>query len=106
MADFLKMLGQFQEMQSRLAEAQERLESMTFTASAGGGAVSVDCDGKMIVKGVRIERAAVNPDDVEMLEQLVLAAVSEAQRKAARGAQDELGKVTGGIDLPFKLPFS
>lgn len=105
MADFFKMLEQARQMQARLQEAQEELARLTFTASSGGGMVTVDCDGKLTVKRVKIDRTVVNPDDVEMLEELVLAAVVEAQRKAAVGAQEELGKVTGGLDLPFKLPF-
>lgn len=99
------MLDTFRQMQSRLQEAQEALGRLTFTGSAGGGMVTVECDGKLQVKRVKIERSVVNPDDIEMLEDLIVVASAEAQKKAADAMQSEMGKVTGGIDLPFKLPF-
>ena len=105
MADLFKMLEQFKQMQGRLQTAQEDLARRSFTASAGGGMVTVECDGKLTVKRVKLDRSVVNPDDIEMLEELIVAATAEAQRKAAEVMQEELGKVTGGIDLPFKLPF-
>jgi hypothetical protein len=67
--------------------------------------VTVEADGKGQVRSVKIDPAVVNAADVEMLEDLVLVAVTEAQRKAAALAQQEMGKLTGGMDLPFKLPF-
>ena len=105
MADMFKMLDTFRQMQARLAEAQETLARRSFTGSAGGGMVTVECDGKMQLKRVKIERTVVNPDDIEMLEDLIVIASAEAQKKAADAMQEEMGKVTGGIDLPFKLPF-
>ena len=105
MADIFKMLEQFKQMQGRLQQAQEELARKSFTASAGGGMVTVECDGKMTIKSVKLDRTVVNPDDIEMLEELIVIATVEAQKKAAAVMQEELGKVTGGIDLPFKLPF-
>lgn len=71
--------------------------------------VSVEADGKGNVKKVKIDPAAVNPADVEMLEDLIVVAVTEAQKRAAEKAKDatqaEMGKLTGGMNLPFKLPF-
>jgi hypothetical protein len=105
MADFMKILHQAQEMQGRLQQLQEELQQRTVSASAGGGMVTVEADGKGTVRGVHIDPGVVNPQDVEMLEDLVLVAVTEAQKKAAALAQDEMNKLTGGLGLPFKLPF-
>lgn len=105
MADIFKMLDTFRQMQGRLQTAQEELAKKSFTATAGGGMVSVEVDGKMMLKRVKLERSVVNPDDIEMLEDLIVVAAAEAQKKAADAMQQEMSKVTGGIDLPFKLPF-
>jgi DNA-binding YbaB/EbfC family protein len=104
MADFMKILQQAQQMQGRLQQIQDELQQRTVSASAGGGMVSVEADGKGQVRKVKIDPAVVNPADVEMLEDLVLVAVVEAQKKAAELAQAEMGKLAGGLDLPFKLP--
>ncbi|MCC6245211.1 MAG: YbaB/EbfC family nucleoid-associated protein [Gemmatimonadaceae bacterium] len=103
--DLFKMMDTFRQMQSKLQEAQETLGRSTFTGAAGGGMVTVEVDGKLALKRVKLEKSVVNPDDIEMLEDLIVVAVSEAQKKAADAMQAEMGKVTGGIDLPFKLPF-
>jgi hypothetical protein len=72
---------------------------------AGGGMVAADVDGKMQLKRIKLDPTIVNGNDIEMLEDLIVVAVAEAQKKAAEAMQMELSKVTGGIDLPFKLPF-
>jgi DNA-binding YbaB/EbfC family protein len=105
MADFGKILEQAQQMQARMKQMQSELEKQTVTAAAGGGMVTVEADGKGTVTRVRIDPSVVDPKDVEMLEDLVLVAVNEAQKKAAELAQGEMGKLTGGLNLPFKLPF-
>ncbi|CAA9333391.1 MAG: Nucleoid-associated protein YaaK [uncultured Gemmatimonadaceae bacterium] len=105
MADIMKILQQAQEMQGRLQQVQEELQNKTVTAAAGGGMVTVEADGRGHVRKVKIDPSVVDPKDVEMLEDLVLVAVSEAQKKAADLAQGEMGKLAGGMDLPFKLPF-
>lgn len=105
MADIMKILQQAQQMQGRLQEIQDELQKRTVVGSAGGGMVSVEADGKGEVRRIRIDPSVVDPADVEMLEDLVLVAVSDAQKKAAELAQGEMGKLTGGMDLPFKLPF-
>ena len=105
MADFMKILQQAQQMQGKLQQIQDELAQQSVTGSAGGGMVSVEADGKGQVRKVKIDASVVNPADVEMLEDLVLVAVSEAQKKAAALAQEQMGKLTGGLDLPFKLPF-
>ncbi|MCA0376684.1 MAG: YbaB/EbfC family nucleoid-associated protein [Gemmatimonadetes bacterium] len=103
--DLFKMMGQVKEMQGRMAAMQEELSNRTFSALAGGGLVTADVDGKMQLKRLKLDPAVVNPADIEMLEDLVVVAVAEAQKKAAEAMQMEMQKVTGGIDLPFKLPF-
>jgi nucleoid-associated protein EbfC len=105
MADFMKIMQQAQQMQSRLQEIQDELQQKTVTANAGGGMVTVTADGKGQVRSIKIDASVVDPKDVEMLEDLVLVAVTEAQKKAAELAQGEMGKLTGGLNLPFKLPF-
>lgn len=101
----MKILQQAQQMQGRLQQMQEELATKTVTGVAGGGMVSVEADGTGKVKRVRIDPAVVTPSDVEMLEDLVLVAVTEAQKKATDLQREETGKLTGGMGLPFKLPF-
>lgn len=105
MPDFMKMLQQAQQMQGRLQQMQDDLEKITLTASSGGGMVTATADGKGQVKRIQIDPAAVSAADIEMLEDLVLVAVTEVQKKAAAAAQDEMQKITGGLSLPFKMPF-
>jgi hypothetical protein len=96
----MKMMKQVQEMQRKMAEAQEALTHETVEASAGGGMVTVVATGSLEIKEVRIDPAAVDPDDVEMLQDLVMAATNEALRAAQELAQQKLGGATAGIDLP------
>jgi len=105
MADFMKILQQAQEMQGRFQKIQDELQRITVSGSAGGGMVTVEANGQGTVQRIKIDPSVVNPADVEMLEDLVLVAVTEAQKKAQAQAQQELGKLTGGMSLPFKLPF-
>ncbi len=91
-----------QQLQARVTELQERLEAQEISASAGGGMVKATVDGKGGVKALRIDPTVVDPADVEMLEDLVLAAVSEAQNKARALYDEEMRKVAGG--LPVQLP--
>ena len=87
-------------MQARLAKAQEELENETVQASSGGGAVTVVATGKQSIESVTIDPAAVDPDDVEMLQDLVLTAVNEALAKSQQLASERIGSVTGGLKLP------
>lgn len=105
MPDFNKILEQAQEMQGRLERIQDALGGMTVTANSGGGMVTVEADGKGQINRVRIDPSLVSGGDVEMLEDLVLVAVRDAQQKAADLAKSEMSKLTGGMNLPFKLPF-
>ena len=97
---YAKMLKQVQEMQRRMAKAQEELAQETVEASAGGGMVTVVMSGSLEMREVRIKPEAVDPDDVEMLEDLVVAATNEALRAAQALASEKLGGATGGLDLP------
>ena len=105
MADFSKILEQAQQMQSRLEQIQSELATMSVTGSSGGGMVTVDADGKGQITKVRVDPSLVNASDVEMLEDLLLVALRDAQQKSADLAKQEMGKLTGGMGLPFKLPF-
>jgi DNA-binding YbaB/EbfC family protein len=105
MTDFMKILQQAQQMQGRLQEIEKELLQRTVTASSGGGMVTVEADGKGSVRSVKVDPSVVNPNDVEMLEDLLVVAIGEVQKKAQALQQEELGKVAGGLNLPFKLPF-
>jgi DNA-binding YbaB/EbfC family protein len=105
MADFMKILQQAQEMQGRFQKIQEELQLLTVTGSAGGGMVTAEVTGTGQIKKIKFDPGVVNPADIEMLEDLVVVAVSDAQKKAQASAQEQMGKITGGLPLPFKLPF-
>jgi len=94
-----QMLGQVQKMQKDMEAAQRALEAETVQASAGGGTVSVTVGGDLTVRAVEISPEAVDPEDVEMLCDLVLAAVNEGLRAAQEMAAERMGSVTGGLDL-------
>jgi DNA-binding YbaB/EbfC family protein len=105
MPDFMKLLQQAQEMQGRFQKIQEELQHHSVSGSAGGGMVTVEVTGTGQIKKIKLDQSVVNPADLEMLEDLIVVAVSDAQQKAQKLAQDEMGKLTGGLNLPFKLPF-
>jgi len=94
------MLKQAQELQAKLAKAQEELANATVEASSGGGAVTVTMNGQQQIIAVKISPEVVNQEDVEMLEDLVLSAVSEAITKSQELAAKQLGGLTGGLKIP------
>jgi DNA-binding YbaB/EbfC family protein len=94
-----QMLGQVQKMQQDMETAQRELENETVQASAGGGMVTVTVSGGLELRAVKIAPDAVDPDDVDMLCDLVLAATNEALRAAQELAANRMGAVTGGLDL-------
>lgn len=104
MTNIQQILQMGQQMQARLTELQTELGNKTVSCSSGGGMVTVTADGRGRVREIRIDPAVVDPADVEMLEDLVTAAVSEAQQRAHGLYEEELRKLTGGIGLPFQLP--
>ena len=102
MTDLSQLMQLSQQLQAKMTELQESLESKTISASSGGGMVTVTVDGKGQAKRVQIDPTCVDPRDVEMLEDLVLAAINEAQTKAHGEYEVEMRKVTGG--LPINIP--
>lgn len=100
MGNMGKLMKQAQEMQAKMARVQEELEAREVEGTAGGGMVTVRMNGKQEVLGLTIKPEAVDPDDVEMLEDLVLAAIREARNHAETLMQTEMAKVTGGMNLP------
>ncbi len=104
MTNFQQLLQMGQKMQARMTELQDELEKKTVESTSGGGMVKVTADAKGRVRELKIDPTVVDPDDVEMLEDLVLAAVSDAQQRAEKVYAEEMQKVTGGMNLPFQLP--
>ena len=94
------IMRQAQELQAKLAKAQQELAQATVEASSGGGAVKVTVNGQQEVQSVKISPEAINPEDAELLEDLVLAAVNEAMVKSKELAAERLGKITGGLKIP------
>jgi DNA-binding YbaB/EbfC family protein len=93
-------MRQAQELQAKLAKTQEELADITVEASSGGGAVKITINGQQQVQSVKISPEAIEPDDVELLEDLVLTAVNEAITKSQELAAKRLGKLTGGLNIP------
>ena len=94
------MMKRIQEMQQNMQTLQEELAVAEYSASSGGGAVDVTVNGSHEVKKVTIKPEVVDPEDVEMLEDMLIAALNEAMRKADETAEREMGKITGGINIP------
>ena len=99
-ANMQQLARQAQKLQQQMAKAQEDLDAREFEATSGGGMVTAKVNGKRELLALTIKPEAVDPDDVEMLEDMVLAAVNEALRTAADTAEREMGKLTGGMGMP------
>ena len=95
------LMKQAQRMQRQMEESQKEMETKEFTATAGGGAVEVTVSGKKEVTKIVLSPDAVDPDDIEMLQDLIMAAVNEAYRKMEEESQNAMSKFTGGMGLPF-----
>ena len=102
--NYQKMMKQVQKMQADMAKMQEDLAAETVDASAGGGMVTVQVTGAIELKSIKIDPEAVDPKDVEMLEDMILAATNEALRSAQELANKRLGGITSGLSIPG-LPF-
>jgi DNA-binding YbaB/EbfC family protein len=100
MPNMQQAMKQMQKMQAEMARVQEELADKTVTATAGGGAVKVEVTGKLELRAIAIDPEVVGSDDLEMLQDLVLAAVNEGIKKAQELAETELGKVTGNLKIP------
>jgi DNA-binding YbaB/EbfC family protein len=97
----MNMIKQAQKMQQDMMKMQEELQSREYTAAAGGGMVRATVDGKRTLKSLTIDPEAVDPEDVEMLQDLIVAAVNEANRAAENDAASSMQSITGGLNLPF-----
>ena len=102
--NFQQFLQLTQQVQSQVSQLQTELRQRTVTCSAGGGMVTVTADGQGKVRSLKIDPTVVQGGDVEMLEDLVLAAVSEAQHRAQQIYDEELRKLSGGMNFPFPIP--
>lgn len=98
--NYNKMMKQVQEMQKQMAKAQEELADEEVEASAGGGMVMVKVTGDLKITSIKVDPGAVDPDDVEMLEDMVMAATNEALRSAQELASQKMGGLTGGMNIP------
>jgi nucleoid-associated protein EbfC len=107
MKNISQLMKQAQAMQEKMAEMQAQLEAVEMTGVAGGGMVELVLNGKSDVKRVKIDKSLLNPSDVEVLEDLIVAAFADARRKVAAYTEQEMQKLTGGLQLPggMKLPF-
>ena len=94
------MMRQAQKMQQDMLRMQQELEEKTYTASAGGGVVEATVSGKYRVTAIKIQPEAVDPDDVEMLEDLIVAAIGEAMNQAETATAESMKKITGGMNIP------
>jgi len=94
------LMKQAQKMQQEMMKQQEELENQMFEATSGGGMVTVQMNGKFEVQSIKIDPEAVDPEDVEMLEDLIVAALQEAFKKASEASGEAMGKLTGGLKIP------
>jgi nucleoid-associated protein EbfC len=102
--NFQQILQMGQQVQARLSQLQAELGQKTVSCSSGGGMVTVTADGRGKVRSIKIDPSVVDASDVEMLEDLVIAAVTEAQTRANSVYEEEMRKLSGGLPLPFQLP--
>ena len=102
-----QMMKQAQQMQAKMAEMQAQLETVEMTGAAGGGLVQVTVGGKGDLRKVKIDKSLIDPNEVEVLEDLIVAAFNEARTRVEAHVAEEMAKVTGGLQLPpgMKLPF-
>ena len=102
-----QMMKQAQQMQARMAEMQENLGKIEIDGQSGGGLVTVTLNGKAEMRKIKIDPSLAQPDDVEVLEDLVIAAFNDAKTKVEARVNDEMAKITGGLKLPggMNLPF-
>ncbi len=98
--DINKLLRQMQKIQSRVTELEKELADKTVESSVGGGMVEVVANGRREIISITIDKEVVNPDEVEMLQDLIIAAVNDALRKAQEMISTEMGKITGGLKIP------
>ncbi len=102
-----QMMKQAQQMQARMAEMQARLDQVEMTGASGGGMVQVTLNGKGELRKIKLEKALIDPNEVEVLEDLIVAAFADAKARVETHVAEEMSKLTGGLKLPpgMKLPF-
>lgn len=98
--DMNSMIHQARKMQDQITALQEDIEQRTFNASAGGGAVSVTLTGKKTLQSIELKKEVVDPEDIEMLQDLIISAVNEAVNNIEETTENEMSKITGGVALP------
>ena len=103
--DIMALMKQASELKKNYEQAQAEMEKMTVQGTAGGGVVMAEVNGLGQIKRVKLEATIVKNDDIEMLEDLIVVAVADAQKKAMTEVQTRMGNLAGGMNLPFKLPF-
>ena len=94
------MIRQAQKMQDEISALQEEIEARDFTATAGGGAVTITMTGKKTIKSLEIKPEVVDPEDIEMLQDLIVTAINEAVNQVEETTETEMSKITGGVSLP------
>jgi nucleoid-associated protein EbfC len=107
MKNIASMLKQAQQMQAKMAEMQAQLDQVEMTGASGGGLVEVTLTGKGLMRKIKIDKSLLDPNEGEVLEDLILAAFNEAKQRVEAHVAEEMGKLTGGLQLPggMKLPF-
>lgn len=107
LGNMAEMFKQAQEMQKKLAESQGKLDTILVVGTAGADMVTVEMTGKGTVKTIKIDPKLLNPDDVSIVQDLIIAAMNDAKEKSEKAASEEMEKITSGLSLPagFKLPF-
>lgn len=107
MTNINNMMKQAQELQKKMSEAQKKVEELEAEGTSGGGLIKITLDGKNLVKSVSIDESLISKDEVEILEDLIVAAFNDGKEKIQRKIADEMSSVTGGLQLPpgFKMPF-
>jgi nucleoid-associated protein EbfC len=100
MKQMKNLMKQAQQLQSKMAKMQEEMASKTIETSVGGGMIKIIANGKQEIVSIHIEKEVVNPDDVEMLQDLLLAAVNDALTQSQKMVSDEMSKLTGGLNIP------
>lgn len=104
MTNFQQLLQIGQQMQAKMSQLQTELGNKTVSSSSGGGMVTATADGRGQIRSIRIDPSVAQSGDVELLEDLVLAAITEAQQRAQQIMEEEMKRVAGGMPLPFQLP--
>jgi DNA-binding YbaB/EbfC family protein len=107
MKDLMGMMKQAKELQDRMQRLQEEVAALTIEGSAGGGLIKVAVNGKSEMKNIKIDPSLLKPDEAEILEDLIVAAINDARGKAEQKLADKMRELTGGLALPpgMKLPF-